>query len=163
MNSLWIHNMEYYISKARILEWIATSYSRGSSWPRDKTCISCISCLGRWFFTLAPSGKPLNKKSKILNWYIHNMEYYIAVKIIRWINWENKRITMLTFKKHVGICASLCVYVCIVVHISQNISKYWNWIKTVNSRTGMEDKEWNERNIIFIVWDFSKSNFELLL
>ena len=32
---------------ARILESVAISYSRGSSQPRDRTCISCISCIGR--------------------------------------------------------------------------------------------------------------------
>ena len=31
------------ILQARILEWVAISFSRGSSWPRDRTCISCIS------------------------------------------------------------------------------------------------------------------------
>ena len=30
------------ISQARILEWVATYFSRGSSWPRDWICISCI-------------------------------------------------------------------------------------------------------------------------
>ena len=30
------------ISQARILEWVATSFSRGSSQPRDRTYISCI-------------------------------------------------------------------------------------------------------------------------
>ena len=30
------------ISQARILKWIAISFSRGSSWPRDQTCVSCI-------------------------------------------------------------------------------------------------------------------------
>ena len=30
------------ISQARILEWAAISFSRGSSWPRDQTRISCI-------------------------------------------------------------------------------------------------------------------------
>ena len=30
-----------------ILEWVAISYSRGSSLPRDQTCVSCISCIGR--------------------------------------------------------------------------------------------------------------------
>ena len=30
------------ISQARILEWVAISFSRGSSWPRDLTLISCI-------------------------------------------------------------------------------------------------------------------------
>ena len=33
------------ILQARILEWIAMPSSRGSSWPRDRTCVSCI---GRW-------------------------------------------------------------------------------------------------------------------
>ena len=33
------------ISLARILEWVAISFSRGSSRPRDQTCVSCI---GRW-------------------------------------------------------------------------------------------------------------------
>ena len=36
------------ISQASILEWIAISFSRGSSQPRDQTHISCISCIGRW-------------------------------------------------------------------------------------------------------------------
>ena len=29
------------ILQARILEWVAISFSRASSWPRDRTCISC--------------------------------------------------------------------------------------------------------------------------
>ena len=35
------------IFQARILEWVAISYSRGSSWPRDQTRVSDISCIGR--------------------------------------------------------------------------------------------------------------------
>ena len=30
------------ISQARIAEWVAMSFSRGSSWPRDQACISCL-------------------------------------------------------------------------------------------------------------------------
>ena len=30
------------ISQARIREWVALSFSRASSWPRDWTCMSCI-------------------------------------------------------------------------------------------------------------------------
>ena len=41
---------------ARILQWVAISYSRGSSWPRDWMGISCI---GRRFFTAESLGKPL--------------------------------------------------------------------------------------------------------
>ena len=36
------------IFQARILEWFAISYSRGSSQPRDRTWISLVSCIGRW-------------------------------------------------------------------------------------------------------------------
>ena len=46
------------IIPARILEWIASSYSRASSWPRDWTCISCSSCIAGRFFTTEPPGEP---------------------------------------------------------------------------------------------------------
>ena len=32
---------------ARILEWVTIFYSRGSSWPRDWTHVSCVSCNGK--------------------------------------------------------------------------------------------------------------------
>ena len=37
------------ILQARILEWVAISFSRGSCWPRNWTQASCIA--GKWFFT----------------------------------------------------------------------------------------------------------------
>ena len=33
--------------QARILKWVAISSSRGSSWPMDQTCVSCVSCTSR--------------------------------------------------------------------------------------------------------------------
>ena len=38
----------YGILQARILEWVAMPSSRGSSWPRDWTWVSSVSCIGRW-------------------------------------------------------------------------------------------------------------------
>ena len=35
------------IFQARILEWFAISYSTGSSWPRNNTQVSWVSCIGR--------------------------------------------------------------------------------------------------------------------
>ena len=35
------------ILQARILEWVAMHSSRGSSWPRDWTHVSYVSCIGR--------------------------------------------------------------------------------------------------------------------
>ena len=45
------------IFQARILEWVALSSSRLSSWPRDRTRVCCVSCLAGRFFTTAPSYK----------------------------------------------------------------------------------------------------------
>ena len=44
------------IFQARILEWTAISFSRGSSQHRDRTCVTCIA---GGFFTTEPPGKPL--------------------------------------------------------------------------------------------------------
>ena len=47
------------ILQARIWEWVAISYSRGSSQPRDQTSVSCNSCLGRWIlYQLRLLGSP---------------------------------------------------------------------------------------------------------
>ena len=43
------------ILQARILEWVAISYSRESSWPRDGAQVSCLA--GR-FSTVESPGKP---------------------------------------------------------------------------------------------------------
>ena len=38
------------ILQSRILEWVAMPSSRGSSWPRDRTCVSYVSCIGMHFW-----------------------------------------------------------------------------------------------------------------
>ena len=51
MNSSLPGSSVHGIFQTRVLEWVSISYSRGSSWPRDQTHISCISCIGRWILT----------------------------------------------------------------------------------------------------------------
>ena len=47
------------IFQARILEWVAISFSRRSSLPRDRTLVSCLSCIGRWvLYQLRHQGSP---------------------------------------------------------------------------------------------------------
>ena len=47
------------IFQASIPEWVGISCSRGSSWPRDPTCISCVSCIaGRLFIHWAIGEAP---------------------------------------------------------------------------------------------------------
>ena len=45
------------IFQAKILEWVAISFSRRSSWPRDQTRVSCIVC--RRFYCLSHKGRLL--------------------------------------------------------------------------------------------------------
>ena len=47
MNCSLPHSSVHGIFQARVLEWVAISFSRGSSWPRDWIQISCI--VGRRF------------------------------------------------------------------------------------------------------------------
>ena len=49
------------ILQARILEWVAMSFSRGFSQPRDWTCISWGSCIAGRFFTTEPPRKPQSR------------------------------------------------------------------------------------------------------
>ena len=62
------------ILQARILEWVATPSSRGSSRPRDRTCVSIRTCvsmspaLAGGFFTISATWEaqfPLYSKEKI--------------------------------------------------------------------------------------------------
>ena len=61
--------------QARILEWVAISFSRGSSWSKDWSCVSCVSCIGRrilyyWHYVGNPAfllSKHTFKKCPLLN------------------------------------------------------------------------------------------------
>ena len=62
-SSLWgasVHG----IFQARILEWVAISYPRGSSWSRDWTQVSYISCIARQILYYCTTWKTLKKKKK---------------------------------------------------------------------------------------------------
>ena len=49
-----------------ILKWVSCPFSRGSSWPRNRTRVSCIA--GRFFTSLATRDAWINKM-----WYINTM------------------------------------------------------------------------------------------
>ena len=65
------------ISQARILEGVAIFCSRGSSQPRGRTCVSCISCFSRWIlYHPATWGSPLGTMlGAILNRKITNKKH----------------------------------------------------------------------------------------
>ena len=60
------------ILQARLLEWVAISFSRGSSWPRDQTTSLTSSALEGRFFTPLPPGK---------------LELSVGIFICKWKEW----------------------------------------------------------------------------
>ena len=71
------------ILQARILEWVAISSSRGSSWPRDWTWVSCIA---DGFFTIWTTREaPL--LTMLASWAEEMWKCNSALKIIeKWLN-----------------------------------------------------------------------------
>ena len=61
------------ISQAKILAWVAISFSRGSSRPRDWTGISCVSYISRWI---------LNILVIIKYFHINNHAYFFLLHTI---------------------------------------------------------------------------------
>ena len=51
------------ISWARILEWVAISFFRGSSQLRDQNLVSCVSCIADRFITIWATKKKKNEAS----------------------------------------------------------------------------------------------------
>ena len=64
------------VFQARILEWVATSYFRGTSQPRDRTPGFSVSCTAGRFFTTEPPGKPPNYNIFIL---INLVDYIVGL------------------------------------------------------------------------------------
>ena len=69
------------IFKARVLEWVVISFSRGSSQPRDWTWVSCM--VGRCFFHLS------HQESKII--------YPNYILIVRWYTSMTSEIQILLY------------------------------------------------------------------
>ena len=82
-------------SQARILELVAISFSRGTSWPRDWTQVSCISCIGRqilyhWATRKALYGCESWTVKKVEHWRIDSFELSFWRRLLR-VPWTTRR------------------------------------------------------------------------
>ena len=71
------------IFQTRRLEWVAISFSRGSSRPRDRTCVFCI---GRQILTQESNQKCLvsSRKTQAELWEVASIES-------EWLRWGTKK------------------------------------------------------------------------
>ena len=99
------------IFQARILEWVAISYSRGSSWLR-KTRISCVSCLGKRILYHCPT-----RAYTILLAVSENLSF-LGTSCIQ---------------KH-----TVCVLLCLVHFTCLNVCRCsWTWFLSQNEGEGV--------------------------
>ena len=66
------------ILQARTLEWIAISFSRGSSLPRNRTWVSCIA--GRWFTNWAMREAHIGKERRQTISFVNFLQYHLPLK-----------------------------------------------------------------------------------
>ena len=106
-DSMWPHGLEPtrlvhpWNFQARVLEWVAISFSRGSSWPRDRTQVSHIA--GR-HFTLWTTWQVYSKDLTGFNHYtiqvilithyslkVASSKVVPAVEMVGWVYFQQKR------------------------------------------------------------------------
>ena len=111
------------VLQARILAWVATSFFRVSSWPRDWTWVSLIT--GRFFTIWATREAP---KCQVWSFFITAIDqqdfshYFIAQEIIFSILWypvscnipmennlkKNRYVYICVYAKSLQMCPNLC-------------------------------------------------------
>ena len=89
------------ISQARILKWVAISSSRWSSRPKDQTCMSCVSCIGRQILDRGATWEAphclLGKCKSVSQWST-------TTHLIRVLQLKRWTIVEKNLKKNVYIC-----------------------------------------------------------
>ena len=125
------------ISQTKILEWVAMPFSRESSQPRDRTCISCVSCIAGGFFIIEPLEKPGTSSFKCTN-PIHEKH---EVKVAQ-------------------LCLTLCDLMDYAVHgILQ--ARILEWVAFPFSRGSSQPRDWTQVSCIagrfFTNWAISEA------
>ena len=85
------------ISQARILEWVAISFSKGSSWPRDQTLISCIG--KQILYLLSHQGSSKGSFRRLLMTLIFQDSSISPLTFSKWLT-ENFQISKLIAHSH---------------------------------------------------------------
>ena len=80
----WIGSSVHGYFPARTQQWVAIFFSRRSSRPRDRACVSSISCTAGRFFTTEIPGKPLFSPYQPRVWYILYWIHFILFS--HWVN-----------------------------------------------------------------------------
>ena len=94
------------ILQAKILEWVAITFCRGSSQPRDQTYVSCGSCIAGGFFTTEPLGKPHIYKHicAYISMYLHVCtSLYETLSSMQRLYWGQMKLEVLVCYRKSGL------------------------------------------------------------
>ena len=114
------------IFQASILEWVTISAAKGSSPPRDRTCVSYVSCTGKRFFTTSTTWEASS------SWY-QNCSLFYSVNSWHsvWLKWM--------WYNYVCACVGTYMHVVYKLHVYDKKSEnnYWKaefTLKLVSSK-----------------------------
>ena len=161
------------ILQAKILEWVAIPFSRGSSQPRDRTWVSCITVR---FFTLWDTREAPSLKTGLAQWEQGSRALF-----------RNKRARLIGFRVFLCLLSKQEFYFGLKINISQDCflmllllkhnSYFTNYSQTSSSWRKAEwvegrDRHWREINALelkspgtfttwLFPWDFIRVLYSL--
>ena len=97
------------ILQERILEWVALPSSRGSSWPRDRTHVCCISCSGGQILYHCTTWKILMEKYSVTK--MNDVFPFAAT----WIDLERIMLSEISQRKTNTVCCCLVAKPCLTL------------------------------------------------
>ena len=134
------------VLQARILEWVAFPFSRGSSWPRDQSLVSCIA--GEFFLPAEPQGSP---DLLHLTWYSYvnmkstNVAANGIISLFLWLSNIPLYICYHIFFFHLFVARSGFHVLTIANSAAVNIGIYVTfWIRVFSGC-----KKWTQWHILF--------------
>ena len=105
------------ISQIRMLEWVAISYSRGSSWPRNQTNVSCTA--GGFFIAWATREGFLYDDMNFIYWFQEKLSHGCRSALSVSAPWELLLLPRTSSSIHRGVRCLLCF------RFKTNRKRYW--------------------------------------
>ena len=132
---LWTGSSVFGIFQARVMEWVAISYTRESSQFRDQTRVSGISCIGKWIlYHWATWEGPCSKNIKL---NCTKCSTTVLEKLIIFLKQDRKTLTIkqmidkLNNRKFKNFCSLKDTFKNIK-RTSHRVGKKYLWHKTWN-------------------------------
>ena len=109
------------ISQARILEWVVTSVSRGSSQPRDQTGVSCI---GRWILYQGATSKAQSVRSSAYKcWKMVNV--HTLAELGHLLSLPTSASSLHSFCDPLAVSWQVCTCFCFIAFVLE-VPSEWN-------------------------------------